>query len=350
MAKKNYQKLYGDLNGIVKTSYDAFASENCIYTPSPSINWLFANKSHGIPKGSTCLLYSEPKAGKSLLINSIIAELQKSDPEAVAVYFNTELRGVFNQGSLVGVDRDRVITIDANKPEDIFDMFHNRIFPDIESGETPVKIVVIDSLNGIAGTKELNAESVSDHLIGDRAITIQKGLTKLVPDLRKHKINLFMVGQMRDNMNRIQGRGPEKKLSVPNAAKFTAEYFLKLRVLNDKDHQTDLEGKPYTDPNKKDLQGNPEETGHQIEIRLEESTLGISGRNAVITLDLKRGIINQHEELFHLGKNLGIIKGGAAGYYELYGERIHGKGEIARRIRESKELQEKLLTDIKAVG
>ena len=349
MAKKNYQKMYGDMETLVSNSYDAFHHDNCIYTPSPSINWLFANKANGIPKGAACLLFSEPKAGKSLLINAIIAEMQKTDPEAVAVYFNTEMRGMFNQGSLVGVDKDRVIVFDTNKPEDIFDRFHDRIFPDIESGETPVKIVVIDSLNGIAGTKELNAESVSNHLVGDRAISLQRGLSKIMPDLRKHKINLFMVGQMRDNLNKIQGRGPDKKVSVPNIAKFTAEYFIRLRVLNAKENTVDLEGNTYTNPNKKDLQGNPEETGHQIEVRLEESSLGVSGRNAIITLDLQRGIINTHEEIFHLAKNLGIIKSlGGAGYYELYGEKIHGKGAVARKIKESTELQQKLLADIVA--
>src|SRR5271163_3683779 len=77
----------------VDYSYDSFAPENCFFTPSPYFNWIFANKSNGIPKNSSVLFFSEPKAGKSLSIYALIKEMQARDPDGISIYFNTEMRG-----------------------------------------------------------------------------------------------------------------------------------------------------------------------------------------------------------------------------------------------------------------
>jgi RecA/RadA recombinase len=315
------------------------------------MNWIFANKAMAIPKGSAVMLYSEPKAGKSLIINSIIGETQRKNPkkDSVSLYFNSELRGMFDQGDLMGLDKNRTLVFDTNRPEEIFDFLDKEILPMLESGEMSVDVLALDSLNAIAGVKELNADSVTDHLMGDRALTLQRGLTRIMPIIRQHKITAFMVAQMRDNMDLASsgGKGPKKKAAAPNIAKYSCEYFIKLRKLTAAENKVDLDGNPYIDKDHKDLQGNPEITGHQIEIKMEESSLGIAGRAAIITLDLNKGIINTHEEVFHLAKNLGIIKSlGGAGYYELLGEKIHGKGAVAKKIKESTEIQNELLKQI----
>ena len=104
MANK-WTKQLRAYDDAVDYSYDSFAEENCLYTPSPYFNWIFANKSHGFPRNSSILFFSEMKAGKSLAIYAIILEMQRRDKALVkagklkeeerrhAIVFNTELRG-----------------------------------------------------------------------------------------------------------------------------------------------------------------------------------------------------------------------------------------------------------------
>src|SRR5581483_1490964 len=96
-----WMKQLRQYEDTVDYEYDSFAPENCLYTPSPYFNWIFANKSNGIPKNSSILMLSEQKAGKSLSCYAIILEMQRRDKLAgitgdeagQAIYFNTELRG-----------------------------------------------------------------------------------------------------------------------------------------------------------------------------------------------------------------------------------------------------------------
>ena len=92
-AGNPWMKQLTSYDDAVDYTYDSFAPENCLYTPSPYFNWIFANKANGIPKNASVLFFSEPKAGKSLSIYAMIMEMQLRDPEGIAIYFNTELRG-----------------------------------------------------------------------------------------------------------------------------------------------------------------------------------------------------------------------------------------------------------------
>jgi hypothetical protein len=91
----------------------------------PSVNWSFAMPGNGMPFGYSMILYGPPKGGKSFLINAMIGQLHKDDPEAIAITYNTELRGQIqtnaNQLALWGIDPDRFQVYDTNAPENIFD-------------------------------------------------------------------------------------------------------------------------------------------------------------------------------------------------------------------------------------
>ena len=98
---------------------------NCLRSPSPSVNWAFANDGHGLPFGLSIVLYGPPKGGKSILCNAWVGQLHKDDPEALALTFNTELRGEIQSNAeqlkLWGIDEDRLRVLDRNSPEGIFD-------------------------------------------------------------------------------------------------------------------------------------------------------------------------------------------------------------------------------------
>lgn len=342
-----WTKALKELDSVVDYGYDPFAPENVLQFPSPSLNWIYANKGFGIPKGSGTLLFSQPKAGKSLLIQSLVAQMHQDDPEGIAIIFNTEMRGLFQQGQIFsGLDKDRLIIYDTNDPVQIFDRMERDIVPLLQEG-MPLRIVAIDSLNSIAGVKSNTPDrSVADHLIGDHALTIQKGLAKFMPIVRKYKLVAMATAQIRSN---VDGGpyGPKEKMAASWAAKHSFEYFVSLRVANAADDKVDIEGNKFEDESVKDLRGNKEQTGHKIVVKMEQSSIGTPGRTGLITLDYKHGIVNQHEEVFLLAYNMGIITREGTSTYCFGDIKARGKGEFARMIKSSPELYYAILDAIK---
>jgi len=349
MSKNKWTKMLSSYEDVVKFDYDATATSNCIYTPSPYINWIFANKSHGQPKGTGLLLFSEPKAGKSLIIQAMVQNLHQSDPEAIAIIFNTEMRGFLQTGLFKGIDKDRLIVYDTNRPEDLFDRMERDILPLIQEG-MPIGLVAIDSITNIGGTKSMSADrSVNDHLIGDKALTITKGWEKIIPIFKKYKIPYVGVEQMRKNVDASNPHAPKEKMAGVFSTKHAFEYFVQIKRANAADDKADINGEKFESETVKDARGNKDITGHKIYFKMEQSSLGTAGRSGVTTINYTDGIINQHEEIFELGKNTGIIKNLGAGGYELYGEKIRGKANVAKMIKDQPELAAKLMADIKAL-
>jgi len=342
-----WTKMLRQFEDVVRYEYDAFAPENCIYTPSPSVNWIFANKSMGIPKGTATLFFSEPKAGKSLLIQGIVGQMHQDDPEGIAVIFNTEMRGFIQSGLFSSIDQDRLTVYDTNRPEEIFDRMERDILPLIQEG-MPLRIVAIDSLTNIAGTKSMSADrSVNDHLVGDHALTVQRGLQKLMPIIRNYKINLFASAQIRSNVDANNLYAPKEKMAASWAVKHAFEYFVSVRRANAAEDKVDIEGNKFEDDTIKDLRGNKEITGHRIVVKMDQSSIGTAGRSGVITLDYSKGIINQHEEIFYLGYNTGVIKREGTSNYVFGDLKINGKANFAKQIKEDSTLASRILKEIR---
>lgn len=334
-------KAYDD---AVDYEYDAYAPENCLYTPSPYANWIFANKSHGIPRMSSLLLLSEQKAGKSLLCYAMILEMQRLDPEGIAIYFNTELRGQLQHGIFPEIDRNRMIIYDTKDPEEIFDRIEKDIKPMVQDG-MPLRILVIDSLTNIQGVKRRDTDSVTDHLRGDHALTVQIGLDKLIPFCKRNRILHIGTSQLRANQKATPG-GPDTQMAESWNVKHTYEYFVSLKRAGAAEDKSDIEGKTFEEEMGKDARDNKLLTGHKIYVKMEQSSIGAQGRSAVFTMDYRSGIINQHEEIFFLGKGVGVIK--LEGRTYTFGDQKWiGKKEAALAIRDNPKLAEAILDEVK---
>ncbi len=334
-------KAYDD---AVDYEYDSFAPENCLYTPSPYFNWIFANKSNGIPKNASILLLSEQKAGKSLSCYAMILEMQKRDPEGIAIYFNTELRGALQHSVFPGIDRDRLIIYDTKDPEEIFDRVEKDIKPMVQDG-MPLRMLIIDSLTNIQGVKRKDADSVSDHLRGDHALTLMTGLDKLVPFCKRNKILLIGTSQMRANQKATPG-GPDTQMAESWTVKHTFEYFVSLKRAGAADDKVDLEGKSFEEDSMKDARDNKLLTGHKIYVKMEQNSIGPQGRSAVFTMDYQNGIVNQHEEVFFMGKNTGVIK--LQGQTYSFGSHsVRGQAAFAALVRDNPDLYNGILEEVK---
>lgn len=327
----NWMKQLRAYEDSVDYEYDSFAPENCLYTPSPYFNWIFANKSNGIPKNASVLFFSEPKAGKSLSCYAMILEMQKRDPEGIAIYFNTELRGQLQHDVFPAIDKDRMVIYDTNDPVEIFDRVEKDIKAMVEDG-MPLRMIIIDSLTNIVGTKRNDADSVSNHLMGDQALTLQNGLIKLVPFCKRNKILLIATSQMRANLQ-AGSHGPKEKMAAQFATKHAFEYFVSIKRAGAAEDKVNIEGKTFTEEGTKDARDEKLLTGHKIFAKLEANSIGPAGRAGVFTMDYQHGIINQHEELFFLGKNSGVITLEKTTYV-INGQRFVGKKEAALALKD----------------
>tara|TARA_R100000951_G_scaffold115132_2_gene122224 strand:+ start:10274 stop:11317 length:1044 start_codon:yes stop_codon:yes gene_type:complete len=343
MAANKWMKQLRKSEAAVDTSFDAFAPENCLYTPSPYMNWLFANKSHGIPQGAGVLFYSEPKAGKSLVSQAIGAQLNIDSDDGIVMYFSTEYKGKFQQGFFDGIDPDRFITFDTSDPRDIFDYLIDVVEPMVQDG-MPLKMVVIDSLTAIGGIKA-EGRSVGDHLIGDKALTITRGLDRVIPFFKKNNITYLTVAQVRMNIGAV-GHQAKTKAAVPKACEHNHEYFISIKRATAADDKKDLAGKAF-EGTIKDAKGKKAVTGHKIWVKMEQNSVGTAGRTALITFDYKKGIVNQHEEIFALGKDCGIFNRPNNTTFEYEGQKYVGKNAMANAIKEDPELGKRIIEEVK---
>ncbi len=351
MANK-WTKQLRTYDDAVDYDYDSFAAENCLYTPSPYYNWIFANKSNGIPKNASLLLLSEQKAGKSLTCYATILEMQRRDKLAKvaedmkghAVYFNTELRGQLQHDVFPEIDKDLMHIYDTKDPVEIFDRIETDIKPMVQDG-LPLRMIIIDSLTNIQGVKRKDAESVSDHLRGDHALTVQVGLDKLVPFCKRNKILLIGTSQLRANQKAAPGQ-PDSQMAEGWIVKHTFEYFISLKRAGAAEDKKDLEGKTFEDESIKDARDQHLLTGHKIYAKCEANSIGPQGRAGVFTMDYKKGIINQHEEIFFLGKDTNVIK--VTGQtYSFGGQSARGQAAFALLIRDNPELGKAILEEVR---
>ena len=336
----------------VDYEYDSFAPQNCLYTPSPYFNWIFANKSNGIPRNSSILMLSEQKAGKSLSCYAIILEMQRRQKAAGvpeekmlnAIYYNTELRGQLQHNVFPEIDKNYMTIYDTKSPVEIFDRIEKDIKPMVQDG-MPLGIIVLDSLTNIQGIKRGDADSVADHLRGDHALTIQTGLDKLVPFCKQNKILLIGTSQLRANQKATPG-GPDTQMAESWTVKHTFEYFVSLKRAGAADDKVDLEGKTFEEEGMKDARDNKLLTGHKIYVKCEANSIGPQGRSGVFTMDYEKGIVNQHEEVFFLGKNTGVIK--LQGQTYSFGDKsARGQAAFAALIRDNPKLYEAILSEVK---
>jgi RecA/RadA recombinase len=342
-TKNKWMKQLQSIDGAVSSSYDAFTPENVIASPSPSLNWV-CGKPGGLPKGFSMIAWGLPKTGKSLISYLFAGNLHQTDPDAIVVRFDTEMRSKAQMNGNWGIDYDRFIAIDANTGSGIFDVINGEIKDMLEQG-APIKMIIIDSLQGISGPKETNAESTSDHIIGDNAMTLQRGLKAILPIIRKYNIGLILTAHVRANMDAGM-YGPKIKMSGGWYMKHFAEMYLEVSRDNSKDGKVDLLGKSLTDDTVKDFKDNKEITGHKIYVKMSENSLGVAGRSGEFTIDYIKGLVNTHEEVFQLGINTGVVQRPNNRTYVFEDKQFTSKEAFLTAIRDDSTLSKNIINKV----
>jgi len=345
---KNLMAKLRKLEGAV--AIDADPMTDCLKTPSPSVNWALGVRGHGLPFGYSMILFGPPKGGKSLICNAFIGQLHADDPDAVAITFNTELRGELQSSSVAnrsfGIDPERFVCYDVNEPSQIFDRIENEINALCQDG-LKVKLIIIDSLKGVAGRRFLNSTTVNQQQIGDQAATLQDGLQRILPIIRRNKIALLMTTHVRAEMDQVeQMRGKTVKMASAYASKHMAEFFCYVEPNQTKAGRSTLVGETLESKGMKDFRDKGDKTGHKIRFQVMGNSLGPDGRSAEFTIDYNKGIINQYEEIFILGRNSGVIEKPNNITYKYGDSSYRGKPAMLAALRDSVDLQNQILTEV----
>ena len=141
-------------------------------------------------------------------------------------------------------------------------------------------------------------------------------------------------------------RGKTIKMASAWAAKHMAEFFVYVEPNRSKEGRVNLAGEEFLDPETKDFMDKSQKTGHKIRVRVEESTLGVSGRTAEFTLDYNKGIVNTYEEIFLLGKNTGVISKPNNQTYQYKDRTWRGLSNCLISLRDEQELAQSILKDV----
>lgn len=347
MSKDWYSKLM-KLEGAVDVNKDPTLS--VLRSPSPYLNWAFGNKGHGLPRGYTMLLGGPPKAGKSLISYGMIGQMHKEDPEGWAVIFNTEFRGELqgNKESLAlfGIDPKRIMIYNGNTPDLVFDRITKDLKALMDEG-FPLRMIVIDSISNIRGRRAMNSDTVMQQQIGDQALTIQDGLINILPVIRQHEVGLILCTHVRAEMDPVEiMRGKKYKLQSAWAVKHHAEFFAMVERNEGKTGRETISGEKFENDNIKSVTGKEESTGHKIRFKVIDSSIGVNGRVGEFTLDFKRGFINQHEEVFLMGLNTGVIEKPNNMTYCFNGETWKGKDNMLIAIRDNPVLMNNIMQKV----
>ena len=342
----DWMKKLNKMEGAVDTDYNPYAEGNVLRSTTPSLNEIFG-KGAGLPFGFTAISYGEPKAGKSLIANSFIAGLHRDFPDAIAVKFNTEMRESAQTGAFMkmwGIDPNRYKGFDVNEPQFIFDHITGPLTEMVEAG-MPLKLIIIDSMEGIEGVKAANKESILGHTIGDHALTIGEGLKRILPFIRRNKIAVICTSHVRAN---IGGGpyGPKTKMAGGFAQKHWFEYYIEVKRAGAAEDKKDLTGKTLENATVKDFKGNKEVTGHKIWTKMAQSSNGVAGRTGQFTFDYNTGIINQHEEIYKLANKYGLIDRPNNVTHVYNEQNFKGKAAMAKHIMENDDVAKELLDKI----
>ncbi len=294
--------------GVVKRSYNPFS--HVIRYSSPYLNWVFGN-THGLPRGKKLIVYGPDKSGKTVTCYDMIGQMHRDYPEAIAVRYDTEFRDDAQltpaMAAAYGIDMDRYVCYQTNSPSGVFDHIEKEVNAMCEDA-APIYLIIIDSIAMIKGRRSENAEGIDTQQMGDEAKTIQDGLKRILEVIHRHRIALVMTNQVRDEFDRIEKMRNPYKMYGAWAIKHFAEYKLLLAPVNSKEGMKTLTGVELVDSTMTDVMDKAEQIGHRIRATMKNSSLGPKNRRAEFTFDYRRGIINRHEDAFHLGTTRGIIQ------------------------------------------
>lgn len=335
---------------------------------SPGLNFLFGN-TQCLPRGYPIIVWGKNKSGKTVMWYDLVGQMHRDDPDGFAMRFDCEFK---EEGQLTdrmmrsyGIEPDRYIAHMTNDPEKIFDYIEKEVDAMCQDG-FPLRAICIDPLSTIMGRRQKNAEGVATQQRGDRAATLQEGLSRIWPVIHKHRIALYLTTHARAEQDPVeQMRGKSIRMEAAWFVKHFGGYVIKVEANEGKAGRQDIAGNVHEDKTMagsilpgaegKLMNTKGERVAHKVRATMEGNSFGPKNRQIEFTFDdVNGGLINQWEEVFLLGVGRGIITRPNATTYVFpnwpaQGEEMSWKGKdnFFMALRDNADLRKEIVTRLR---
>lgn len=272
-------------------------SEKVIKFPSPSLNWALGNG--GLTEGKIACFYGPESAGKSLLAQLMMIQIQQMYPEAIVVWFDAEYS--FNKSwfQKLGGDLSRTIVRQTNDPTKIFDWIYGDMYQMLQDG-APIKGLAIDSIKSICYPGDIKDESTKITMGGGGAKYLGPTLKRILPPIKEFNITCAFIQQVYEELDQYKAMNDPYKIPDGRALKHASDYMLEVTKVETKDGKIE-EGKTLVNKTKKAMKG------HTVQVRLKKNRVGAPAKIARFKLHYERGIIETAEEIYNLALSLDVI-------------------------------------------
>lgn len=293
MTNKWMSKLTKDFGVLASEIPDA--KDKIIKMPSPSLNYCVGNG--GILEGKALCLFGPESGGKSLLMQLILAEIQRKDPEAICILFDAEY--AFNKDwfKKLGGDTTRLIVRQTNDPLKIFDYMEKEVLEMLQEG-LPLKGIAIDSVKSIRYPGDFKSKTTDITMGGSGAKYLGPALKGLLPIIREYNITTLLVQQVYEELDQFKAMQNPYKLPDGRALKHFCDYMLQVEKLETK------AGRIETGTT---MAGGANQVGHVVRVKSKKNRCGAPYRVAEFSLEYEKGIVDVANELYKLAESLGVL-------------------------------------------
>jgi len=345
MTNKWMSKLTNDF-GILAADMPE-PTDSVIEMPSPSLNYCVGNG--GIIEGKAVCFFGPESSGKSLIMQLVMAEIQRKDPEAICMLFDAEYSFNKDWFRKLGGDNSRLVVRQSNNPIKIFDYMENEVLEMLQDG-MPLKAIAIDSVKSIRYPGDHKAKTTDITMGGSGAKYLGPALKGLLPIIREHSITTLLVQQVYEELDQYKAMNNPYKLPDGRALKHFCDYMLQVEKLETKAGRIE-EGKT--------MSGSANQIGHVVRVKAKKNRCGAPYRVAEFNLEYENGIVDVANELYKLAKSLGIIfhpisdsTGKPSNAMWQFGnhDKIKGEDNMIKWVAANKYIQDEIYSAILSVG
>ena len=246
-------------------------------------------KNGGIPFGRYLNIYSDSGLGKSLIVQKLIANVQKMG--GTGVYFDTE-GGIYTDFMRVlGVNTDELVYFDEiNTVEDIFEVIIEIVVTNLENDIDNPMVIAVDSMTAVTTRQGADLSTMEEAGYGEgaRKQKLINGLfRKTLTKIKQDNIVFVTTDQIRDKINNA-GWGRNWKDTAGWAQKFYSDIRLEMT------------------PRGSIKNKNGDEIGNKVNVKVVKSRISPKDKDADMFIYGTRGL-DKYKSLIEKCKELDII-------------------------------------------
>lgn len=198
-----------------------------ISTGSSLLDLAISNRANGgLPVGRITEITGMEASGKSLIAAHLLANTQKQG--GLAVYIDTE--NAMNEEFLtaIGMDISKMLYIQLEAVEDIFEVIENIILKVKESDKNRLVSIAVDSVAAATTKIEQAQDYEKEGWATSKAIVLSKGMRKITQLIGRERVCLIFTNQLREKLGVMFG--DKYTTSGGKAIQFHASCRLRLKA------------------------------------------------------------------------------------------------------------------------